>query len=285
MNAVIKEDSERCSLRAGLREHYQGTVNKIKSSGVLGTHLSWPAPPENWSLDRKDVHVWGMSLEASPAKLRQFASLLAPAERERAARYHFDLHRNRFIVGRALLRTILGEYLETDPAKLDFVYGGAGKPSLAPAFEASRLKFNLAHSENLALLTVTREEEIGVDVEKIRPLKDAAELVARFFSGRENAAFQKLPPDERPAAFFNLWTRKEAWLKATGEGIAHSLARLEVSFLPGEPAQLFSIQGSAEKAAAWSLHHLVPAKGFAGALAIKAQKAPLNCWHWREASG
>ena len=143
----------------------------------------------------------------------------------------------------------------------------------------------MTRPEALALLAVTRTGPVGIDLERIRTIKDADDLVGRFFSPRENDAFQKLPPEQKPTAFFNLWTRKEAWLKATGEGIAHSLARLEVSFLPGEPAQLFSIQGSAEKAAAWSLHHLVPAKGFAGALAIKAQKAPLNCWHWREASG
>ena len=193
---------------------------------------------------------------------------LAPAERERAARFHFPRDRNRFIAGRGALRQILGRYLQTDPIKLQFTYGPHGKPALAQGAEESGLQFNLAHSGGLALLAVTRSGKIGVDLERVRALKDAEGLVTRFFCPREIAAFQGLPEDQKPAAFFNLWTRKEAWLKAIGEGIGHSLNRVEVSFLPGEPARLLTLPEGPHAAARWNLRDLAPAPGFAAALAI-----------------
>jgi len=174
------------------------------------------------------------------------------------------------------MRATLARYLEVSAAKLDFCYSPPGKPALSSAFDHARLHFNLAHSGDLALLAVTRIGPIGVDVERIRPVKDAADLVARFFCARENESFQRLPPDRKPSAFFNLWTRKEALLKATGEGIGKSLNEVEVSFLPGDPARLLSIAGDPEKAAAWSLHDLAAPDGFVAALAIQAHSASVK---------
>jgi len=119
-----------------------------------------------------------------------------------------------------------------------------------------------------------------VDVEGVRPIKNVDELVARFFSPRENELFQKVPDGEKPAAFFNLWTRKEALLKATGEGITRSLNLVEVSFSPGEPARLVAISGDAEKAAEWSLRELSPATGYTGAIAIQARDVTVQGWSW-----
>lgn len=247
--------------------------------------LSWPAPPPEWRLGQTDVHVWSASLEVSPAARRSFAALLSAAERQRAARFHFEPHRQRFIVGRGWLRRLLGRYLETDPAALELTYSPQGKPSLGGAFAHAGLHFNLAHSENLALLAVTRLGSVGVDVETVRPLADAEELVERFFSQRESGLFRQLPEDQKPTAFFHLWTRKEAWLKATGEGIAHSLNLVEVSFLPGEPARLLHLPVPLAGTVPWTLQHLAPAPGFAGALAIAAQEARLQCWRWEELAG
>src|SRR5262249_34158358 len=223
-----------------------------------------PAQPV---LGATDVHVWAAELDLSPGALASLAAILAEAESTRATRFRFERHRNRFIAARGVLRSILGTHLHCAPDQLQFEYGANGKPALIGRF-AENLFFNLAHSDDLALIAVSRLGPVGVDVERVRPIADVDQLVARFFSPRENARFQQLSSDEKNIAFFNLWTRKEAWLKATGEGIAHSLNRVEVTFLPGEPARLLSLPESSESNKAWAVRELAPAPGFVGAVAL-----------------
>jgi len=248
-------------------------------SSDLSPHhaIDWPEPSDPPYLGPSGVHVWAASLEAEAAT---WAKFLSRPEQERAARFHFELHRRRFIVGRGLLRVILSRYAQAEPQQLEFVCSAHGKPELAGAFSSSGLRFNLAHSEDLAVLAVTHLGPVGVDLEKIMPLEDVDELVARFFSTRENASFQQLPTEEKPKAFYSLWTRKEAWLKATGEGIAHSLNLVEVSFLPDEPARLLSLPQHLSQGFCWSLHSLYPAAQFAAALAVAGDSINLQCWRW-----
>jgi 4'-phosphopantetheinyl transferase len=234
----------------------------------------------DWDLGPADVHVWSASLEVATAALKSFEKILCAIEMERARRFRFEQHRTRFVAGRCLVRTLLSHYLHTEPAKLEFAYGPYGKPCLSGAFAKSHLNFNLAHSEDLAVFAITRAGAIGVDAERIRPLTGADELVARFFSERESAAFQDLPREQKAVAFFNLWTRKEAWLKATGEGIGHLLNVVEVSFLVGEPLRFLSLPRQPRTAASWILHDFSPRPGFVGALAISAQEASLHCYCW-----
>ncbi len=222
------------------------------------------------------VRLWFLSLNLPPAALAQAASLLAPHEAERAARFRFEHGRRRAIAGRGQLRAILGRCLGADPAALEFSYGPQGKPALAGVWSRSGWHFNLAHSADIALLALTRSGPLGVDVERIRPLPDVGRLVSRFFSPGENAAFQALAQDQKPDAFFRLWTRKEAWLKATGEGIAQSLGRVEVSFLPGEPARLLRLPEGPAAVSRWRLHDLDSAPGFVAALAVVADAGPIH---------
>ncbi len=224
----------------------------------------------------KVVHVWAASLNASREQLEQYEATLSSAELARAGQFRFAPLRARFITGRALLRKVLAQHLGTKPADLQFAYGRHGKPFLAN-FAPADLQFNLAHSEHLMLLAVTRVGPIGVDLERLRPLEEANTLVARFFSPRENAAFRRLPPEERVVGFYNLWTRKEAWLKATGEGIGSLLHRVEVSFVPGAPAQLVALPGDLGDASEWDLHSFSPAKGFVAAVAIRAKSVSVHC--------
>ena len=244
--------------------------------------ISWPFPPPDWSFASRGLQVWAVALDVTQAALAEFHATLAPVERERAGRFRFERHRNRFVVGRGVLRAILSRYLQTEPGTIEFCYGPNGKPLLMHGSQEGGLLFNLAHSEGLALIAVTRAGQIGVDVERIRPVHDADELVTRFFCPREIAAFHNLPEAQKPIAFFNLWTRKEAWLKATGEGIGYSLNRVEVSFLPGEAARLLSLPEGPHAAVQWTLHHLAPAPSFAAALAVPAADNPLACWRWPE---
>jgi 4'-phosphopantetheinyl transferase len=243
--------------------------------------IDWPEPPVALELGRADVHVWAASLAADATHWRE---CLSQAELDRAAAFHFELHRRRFIVGRGLLRLILSRYLAAKPQELEFAYGPQGKPELAGSLAANGLRFNLAHSEDLAIVAVTRLGAIGVDLERIAPLEEVDELVARFFSIRENTRFQQLAAEQKAPAFFNLWTRKEAWLKATGEGIAHSLNLVEVSFLPGEPAQLLNIPEPLRQGLRWSLHDLAPASQFAAALAVAGEGVNLRCWRWEHSA-
>jgi 4'-phosphopantetheinyl transferase len=241
--------------------------------------ISWPAAPVELRLAVHEVHIWASSLKVSSDVLTDHTATLSPLEKERAGKFRFDLHRNRFIAGRGLLRTILGRYLQTSPSKVGFAYSPESKPALDPKFDGAGLHFNLADTEDLMLLAVTRIGPVGIDVESVQPIKEMGDLVAVFFSQRENELFQKLPPSSQPTAFFNLWTRKEALLKATGEGITRSLNLVEVSFLPDEPTRVLAISGDSEKGALWSLHALSPAPGFVGAVAIQARNTSLRCWN------
>ena len=219
-----------------------------------------------------------------------------PDEKDRAGRFKFEQLRNRYLAGRGALRMTLAQYLGVNAAALRFNYLQNGKPVLSDNFASAGIHFNLAHTGDLALIAITRIGQVGVDVECVRSIKNADELVARFFSKREDELFQKVSAEQKPAAFFNLWTRKEALLKATGEGITRSLNLVEVSFLPGEPARLLAISGDAKAAEAWRLKELLPAKGFAGAVAVQLGTSNIQhptsniqlgytepvvkCWKW-----
>jgi 4'-phosphopantetheinyl transferase len=237
----------------------------------LAEKILWPPAPANLRLRENEVHVWAAPLDVVADVLTNLADTLFPEEKERAAKFKFEKHRNRFSAGRGWLREILGRYLQIGPAELRFTYSANGKPTLSQEFASAGIYFNLAHSEDLALFAITRVGPVGVDAECIREIENVEELVTRFFSPRENELFQKLSAEEKPTAFFNLWTRKEALLKATGEGLTGGLNRVEVSFLKGEPARLLAISGDTKKATEWTLQELSPANGFIGALAIQAR--------------
>jgi 4'-phosphopantetheinyl transferase len=245
--------------------------------------LSWPIHPLPFELHQDEVHVWSCRLDPSNDLLARFGSVLSLDESERAARFRFDLHRNRFIAGRGWIRLLLGSYLKIAPEQIDFCYGEHGKPAISNPCDHKGIHFNLAHSDVIALAAVTRIGPLGLDVERLRVLKDVAELVERFFSARENSVFQELSAEARNVAFFNLWTRKEAWLKATGQGISQNLNRVEVSFVPGESPRLLALpEEFRSDIRTWSLHELTPAPGFAGALALCAEKPRISCSQWRD---
>ncbi|HWC61759.1 MAG TPA: 4'-phosphopantetheinyl transferase superfamily protein [Verrucomicrobiae bacterium] len=231
--------------------------------------IDWQPPSSHPPLAENEIHVWATTLSVAPAILEKFASTLSADERERVNRFKFEKHRNRYLAGRGALRAMLAPYFGTHAAGLRFEYLENGKPALTGEFANAGIHFNLAHTGDLALAAITRVGMIGVDVESVRPIKNVDELVARFFSPRESKLFQKLSEDQKPAAFFNLWTRKEAMLKATGEGITRSLNLVEVSFLPGDMARVVAISGDAKAGERWCLRELWPAKGFTGAVAVE----------------
>ncbi len=155
-----------------------------------------------------------------------------------------------------------------------------GKPILAPFVADGSLQFNLAHSGELVLYAVTRGRRVGIDVEWMCSFDRFERIAARFFSARERAMLFSLPAVDRRTAFFNCWTRKEAYIKATGDGLARPLHSFTVSLAPDAPPQLLETDGDAAEAARWSLYSLTPAAGFAAALAVEGQPRRIMRWAW-----
>ena len=256
-----------------------------KSQMMSGLDCSWAYPPADLVLNDDEVHVWCASLNQPVSCVERLARSLSQEERKRAERFYFAKDRLGFVVRRGLLRTILSYYLDIQPDRVKFRYGSHGKPELAEMFLRSTLRFNLSHSERLALYAVTRLRSVGVDVEYVRPIADAAEIVQRYFSPQEKAAFLGLPASLRLLGFFNCWTRKEAYLKALGDGLARPLDAFAVSLAPGETARLRSIEGNPRDASRWFLQEMVPASGYVAALAVEGRDRSLACWQWAERTG
>lgn len=225
--------------------------------------VRWPTPPCQVELEPGDVQAWRASLDAGPRALAGAWARLAHDERQRAGRFVLEHDRDRFIVARAFLRDVLARHLGLPADRVRFRMGPAGKPEL----EGSRLRFNLSHSRGLALLALTLDREIGVDVEALRPVPDARGLAERYFAPAEAARLGALPAADRDAAFLRCWTLKEAYVKGVGDGLGIALDGFEVS-----PA--------AACHEAWTLRSFDPGPGYVGALAVQCPDWRLVRFDW-----
>jgi 4'-phosphopantetheinyl transferase len=223
---------------------------------------------ESLSLGDDEVHVWRVDLNAAVANPSRWEQVLSPDERERAARFRFEKDRLHFSAARSWLRMVLGRYLDSDPGGLRFRYAEKGKPSLDPSQEASRLTFNISHSGGVALFAFTRGRELGIDVERVRRDFNTDAIAQRFFSAAEQARLLVLPADQRPEAFFRCWTRKEAYIKARGEGLSLPLHQFDVSIKIGDQNALVATRPDPDEASRWSLLDLDAGRDFAAAIAI-----------------
>jgi 4'-phosphopantetheinyl transferase len=221
----------------------------------------WQPAPADLTLLSDEIHVWRIDLDQAKPQLQNLAATLSSDETARAERFYFEEHRQRFIAGRGIVRMILGRYLGIKPSQLEFNYQQRGKPVLADRFVDSGLAFNLSHSQGLGLCAVSCTRQIGVDLEYIRPMSDLEALAKRFFLPREYEMLRSQSPNQQQEVFFRYWTCKEAYLKATGDGLSQ-LEQIEVSLTPTEPAKL---QISED----WSLFELVPANNYVAAVAIE----------------
>jgi len=221
------------------------------------------------ALPAGEIHVWAVPLDPPPEGVERLARSLAPDELQRAQRFRFDRHRRQYQVGRGVLRELLGAYLGMPPREVVFSYGPRGKPFLGGPAAAGGLSFNLSNSHELALVGVLRGPEIGVDVEFLKPMPDLEQIAERFFSESERVALRRLPADQKHEGFFNCWTRKEAYLKAVGEGLAAQLDSFDVTLVPGEPPRMLTLKGDAESASRWRYRCFRPERDYIGALAIE----------------
>jgi 4'-phosphopantetheinyl transferase len=266
----------------------QGRVEQSGSCSPTGFRassepkvLGWTSSilPPRFSLTGSEIHIWLVDLREQAEGIAACRETLSADERSRAESFHFQRDRDRFVVARGALRTILGRYLEERPEQLRFTYNSFGKPALPDTSRHEALEFNLSHSGDVALCAVALGRRLGIDVERVREDFCCEEIAEHFFSGREVATLRALPEAERPHAFFRCWTRKEAYIKARGEGLSIPLDSFSVSLGPGEPAELLSVDGPPE-AARWTLIGLEPRPGYAAAVAFEGDGRRLSCRMW-----
>lgn len=220
------------------------------------------------NLEANEVHLWRLNLQARACGVEKWKSILSADEKSRAARYHREIDRQYFIAGRATLRQILGCYLKTDPAALTFAYSEKEKPSVGGAQAAAGIEFNISHSGSIALLAFARQREIGVDVEQIRHDFDTAKIAARFFSAAEQKELAALPEEQRSEAFFLCWTRKEAYIKATGKGLSLPLHQFDVSLAPKEQNALLACRPDPHEREKWVMRDISVPEGYAAAICV-----------------
>jgi 4'-phosphopantetheinyl transferase len=228
--------------------------------------------------------VWRARLDLAASCVERLRGTLSADELQRAARFHFARDRRRFTVARGVLRDILGRYLRVPPSELEFRYSAYGKPALADVADAPWLRFNVSHSHEVALFAVTCGREVGVDIEYLGREIRGEEIAERFFSARERADLSALPAEVKHEAFFNCWTRKEAYIKAHGEGLSLPLDQFDVSLAPGEPAALLATRSDPREALRWSLQALTPGPDYVAALAVEGQGWHFTCRQWGKAS-
>jgi 4'-phosphopantetheinyl transferase len=245
----------------------------------MRNHDDWCTPPNPLLLAKNEVHVWRAPLEMPASKIEDLQHVLVDEEIERARRFYLEKDRRNWIVAHALLRSILGQYLKSDPRSLRFTTNNYGKPLVVPPLTGRRLHFNLSHSGDLALYAFAYEREVGVDVEQIRAGIDYRELATHYFSVRECAALDALPAALQEEAFFLCWSRKEAYIKARGKGLSLPLDQFDVSLAPDEPPRLLGSREEPQVAESWSLYALSPGRGYVGSLAIEGSGWQLCCWH------
>jgi 4'-phosphopantetheinyl transferase len=233
---------------------------------------NWLPAPKTLNLLSDDVHIWRINLQQSESQLQSLRETLSSDEIARAERFYFPEHSQRFIAGRGTLRAILGQYLGIEPKQVEFEYQPRGKPLLAAKFADQGLLFNLSHSQDLALCGVSYQHQIGVDLEYFRTMSDLESLAKRFFSPREYEHLRLISPEEKQQTFFRYWTCKEAYLKATGDGIVQ-LEEIEISLTANQPSQLL-VSGN------WSLRELTPADHFAAAVVVASSNMNLHCWEF-----
>ena len=220
------------------------------------------------TLSEDAVQVWHVFLIQPETVRQRLEQILSTDERNRASKFYFERDKRGFIIGRGMLRMLLGAYLDCEPRQLEFCYGDHGKPALVqkPA-NGKILHFNVSHTKELAVFAFSWNRELGIDVEYIRIMQDADQIAKRFFSAREYKVLQTLPASQKMQGFFNCWTRKEAYLKALGDGLARPLDEFEVSLLPGEAASLLHVVGRPEEISRWRLEAFTPAPGYVAAIA------------------
>ncbi len=239
-------------------------------------HSVWSSPPNTLELQSHQVDVWRAHLHLPVDTLNQLEAILSTDETQRAARFHFPADRDRFIAAHGCLRDVLTRYLHCEPNQLSFSTNQYGKPAL----HDHKLEFNLSHSGEFALIAVSHDRKVGVDVERVRQGISSQVIAQQYFSKSEFTELQTLPLEQREVAFFTCWTRKEAYIKAQGLGLSLPLESFDVSLTPNEPAILRATRPDSQEAVRWTLSSFAIDSRYEASVAVEGQDLEFRLWDW-----
>ncbi|MGB0386502.1 MAG: 4'-phosphopantetheinyl transferase family protein [Ardenticatenaceae bacterium] len=243
--------------------------------------MRWPFGPNKIELPQNTIHVWAASLRHDPAKIEQLRQILTEDERARADRFYFEKDREAYTAARGQLRLLLGRYLQLEPNTIRFTYSSYGKPSLAEPFAKSGLHFNVTHSHDLAIYGFIWDNELGIDVEyKYRkPTPDFVGISTHFFAPSEQAVLGRHQGEAAlREAFYRCWTRKEAYLKASGEGLSRALDSFHVTLTAHEPAKLLYVKNEPQEVERWTMMHINVNKEYTAAMCVEGNNLSMSCW-------
>jgi 4'-phosphopantetheinyl transferase len=245
---------------------------------MILSQSGWDAPPDKPAWPETEVHVWRTTVDWPETALAGLDRLLSPDEKARVERFYSEKDRRCHLVSRGWLRLLLGRYLDAPPEQLAFDYTSYGKPSLSSP--QTPLRFNVSHSGRLVMIAVTAGRALGADVEMIRRDMAVRDIAVRYFSENERTTLAALPEDQQHDAFFNGWTRKEAYIKGHGHGLSLPLDQFDVTLRPGEPARLIATRHDPAEAARWDLRAFEIADGYKAAVVAEGTGWTLRCWDW-----
>ena len=232
-------------------------------------------------LGRQDVHVWRAALDATSEHTSCLELILSVAERQRAARFRRSQDREQFVIARGFLREVIGAYVQIDPADVQFDAGPKGKPFVRTCGVSEPVQFNLSHSDSIALLAITADRPVGIDIEKIPHDSEHISMMRHFFSAPERREYFRLDDAEKPRAFARLWTRKEAYLKALGEGLSQPLDSFTVPITSGVCSQGALSLETSDANGAWTVLGIDVPSGYEAALAAQGQIINVVSWIWQ----
>ena len=239
----------------------------------------WERPSNELNLVSDEAHVWRASLNQNRSTILKMSTFLAPEERGRAEKYFKAIDRDHFIIARGVLRGILSTYLRVPPNEIKFIYNEYGKPAIHDNQNYCALNFNLSHSKDLALYALACGRRVGVDIEYIREEFATLDIAERFFSKDEVKALKAAPEELRTEAFFNCWSRKEAYIKAIGMGVSYPLDGFTVSLAPGAPA-LLNVSADESEPTRWRMYAIIAAEDYASALIVENPPVNPRQWQW-----
>lgn len=245
------------------------------------TDLEWLSPPSPIHLPDSAVHIWRAIIPDEDIRVENLLSTLSLEEEDRARRFHKEQDTYRFIWHHATLRQVLCQYLNIEPQELMFDYSSFGKPSLSDNLNSYTLKFNMSHSGEILLIAITTNREIGVDVELVRSIPDMNRMVELYFTESEINWYTALTEPEKAPAFFSAWTRKEAFLKAIGEGLQYPPEQVEVSMDPEAVTPSLNLLGNSQDDVRYSLLSFQPTEGYLAALAVEGKDWSIRAFHFK----
>lgn len=248
---------------------------------MVTENTQWRPAVPGQLISSNEVHIWRLLLNEHHSNIENIKQNLSNDELVKTEKFYFEKDQNRFIMARGMLRMILAGYLGTKPHELRFEYTPFGKPLLAENNDNKSIHFNISHSDNVVLYAITNNRNIGIDVERINDRIDITQVAQRFFSPGEINALERCKRENRAEIFFQYWTRKEALVKAMGNGVSFSLEQIDVSKVDGKALSPIRLLNTGTDVSDWHIQDLFPAEGYTAAFAVKESDLAISYWDYR----